>query len=37
MPVSVIAMGWLKEDRMFEPLRAEPRFRALMSKLRLSP
>jgi len=29
-------MAWLKEDRMFEPLRAEPRFRALMTKLRFS-
>ena len=29
-------MGWLKEDRIFDPLRAEPRFRELMSKLRFS-
>ena len=29
-------MGWLKKDRMFDPLRSEPRFVALMKKLRLS-
>jgi TolB-like protein/Flp pilus assembly protein TadD len=28
-------MGWLKMDRMFDPLRSEPRFVALMKKLRL--
>jgi TolB-like protein/Flp pilus assembly protein TadD/predicted Ser/Thr protein kinase len=28
-------MGWLKKDRMFDPLRSEPRFIALMKKLRL--
>jgi len=27
-------MGWLNKDRMFDPLRAEPRFVALMKKLR---
>ena len=28
-------MGWLKLDRMFDPLRSEPRFVALMKKLKL--
>jgi eukaryotic-like serine/threonine-protein kinase len=28
-------LGWLKMDRMFDPLRAEPRFAALLKKLRL--
>jgi len=27
-------MGWLNKDRMFDPLRSEPRFVALMKKLR---
>ena len=29
-------MGWLNKDRMFDPLRSEPRFRALMKKLRFA-
>lgn len=28
-------LGWLKKDRMFAPLRSEPRFVALMKKWRL--
>lgn len=28
-------LGWLKYDRTFDPLRSEPRFVALMKKLRL--
>lgn len=28
-------LGWLKNDRIFDPLRSEPRFVALMKKLRL--
>jgi len=26
-------LGWLKEDRIFDPLRGEPRFQALMKRL----
>ena len=29
-------MGWLNKDRMFDPLRSEPRFIALMKKLRFT-
>jgi tetratricopeptide (TPR) repeat protein len=28
-------LGWLKNDRTFDPLRSEPRFVALMRKLHL--
>jgi TolB-like protein len=30
-------MGWLNKDRMFDPLRGEPRFAALMKKLGFVP
>ena len=30
-------MGWLNKDRMFDPLRSEPRFVALMKKLKFVP
>jgi tetratricopeptide (TPR) repeat protein len=29
-------MGWLKMDRMFDPLRSEPRFVSLLKKLKLA-
>jgi len=29
-------MGWLNKDRMFDPLRTEPRFVALMRTLKLA-
>jgi tetratricopeptide (TPR) repeat protein len=30
-------LGWLKMDRMFDPLRSEPRFVKFMKKLGLTP
>jgi hypothetical protein len=29
-------LGWLKKDRMFDPLRSEPRFVALLKQLKLA-
>jgi len=29
-------LGWLKNDRVFDPLRSDPRFTALMKKIRLA-
>ena len=29
-------LGWLKNDPTFDPLRSEPRFQALMKKLRFA-
>jgi tetratricopeptide (TPR) repeat protein len=30
-------LGWLNKDRMFDPLRSEPRFMALLKTLRFAP